>query len=87
MSDNDVNEILLLTLRQSRAQSEFLNDLAAQVQAIYDYLEKRDPGFPEAFARGEANAKLALSQTKQQTTHQLDDIIRKLESRRPPRVN
>jgi hypothetical protein len=72
-----------LALRQLRAQSEFLSDFAAQFQAIYDYLEEHDPKFAEAFAYGEASAKHALSQTKEQTTHQLDDIIRKLESLRP----
>ena len=87
MTDPDVTEILLLLLRQQRSESELLDDLAAQVQAIYDYLQQHDVQFEQAFSQGEVAAKSVTSPTKRDALRKLDDIIRKLESLRKPRVN
>jgi hypothetical protein len=83
MADDNVNEVLLLLARGQRRQLELLDHLAATVHALREFVVSRHP----EIERMESEAKAASSSTKQSAMRALDDIIQKLDSQRPPRVN
>jgi hypothetical protein len=83
MANDNVNEVLLFLARGQRLQLELLDDLGATVHALREFVASRHPEIEKM----ESEAKAAYSLTKQSTMRALDDIIRRLESQRPPRVN
>ena len=83
MANDNVDEVLLFLARTQRLQLELLDDLAATVHALREFVVSRHP----EIERMESEAKSAYSATQPSAIHTLDDMIRKLESQRPPRVN
>lgn len=78
----DMRTMLATILKTQRAQAEMIRDLGAQVQAIYDYLEKRDPqSFPAEFQafEGEAQADPALQFGSSLAIQELNALIDRLE--------
>jgi hypothetical protein len=82
MTNDEVNEALLLLLRLTRSHEQALGELTAQVQAIYDYLDKRDKKFHEVFSKSESESSAEVSLPITLTLRKLDDIIRRLEAGR-----
>ncbi len=85
--NQEINEILLLLLRQYRLQCDLLNELGAHVHALREFLVDSDRSVDARLQQLEAEAKAATSLPKQLTLRKLDDIIRKLESLRMPDAN
>ncbi len=87
MTEQEINEMLLLLLRQQRLQSELLDDFGALLHAVRELVVGSDGKRQTDLEQLEAEAKAATFLARQTTLRKFDDIIRKLESLRKPRVN
>ena len=72
-----VRQVLIKTLGMVRSQSEAMRDVGAQFQAIYDYLDARDPKFATEFAKREIEnlADPSLHAASSLTLELLDKVI------------
>ena len=82
MDLENFNEMLLMVLKWLRSHPEVSSEVSAQTEAIYDYVEQRDPDCSESFFKFEREALAALLVPKGLPIQQVDGIIRELESLR-----
>jgi len=87
MKTEDVSEILLLSLRMLRSEASLLDDLAASLHALREVVVGQNQALEAQFQKFEAESASASKSPRQATLRMLDDIIQKLECRRPPHVN
>ena len=72
-----VRQVMITTLGMLRSQTEAMRDLGAQVQAIYDYLDARDPKFATEFSTREVEnlADPSLHAASSLVLERLDGVI------------
>jgi hypothetical protein len=88
MTNDEVNEALLLLLRQYRLQARLIFELGILVDGLREIVVANDPTKLAELERLSAEAREATSVVEQMTLDSIDDIIRKLEAgRKPARTN
>jgi hypothetical protein len=87
MTNGDIVEVLLFLSKAIRVSSLAISEVSDTMTALTELVVGGDPAVRAQLQAYQNEAEASSADEKRRGLQKLDDIILKLESQRPPRVN